>query len=65
MYITIYIIYSVNLINIYIEKLVKIHLLTIKRIFRYLKGTISLGLLCKKGAKSNLINFIYSDNIED
>jgi hypothetical protein len=51
--------------SIYIKKPTKIHVLTIKRILWYLKGTICFGLFYTKGEKSNLITFIYSDNIGD
>jgi hypothetical protein len=65
MYVTIDIIYSVNLISIYIKKPTKIHVLTIKRTLWYLESTICFGLFYKKGEKSNLMSFIYSDNIGD
>lgn len=40
--------YSVSLISRFMEKTTEKHLVAIKRILRYLKGTTNMGLLYKK-----------------
>ena len=57
--------YSVSLINRYMENPIVMHLITAKRSFRYLQGTSDVGLLYKKGEKSDLIGFINSDYVGD
>lgn len=46
-------------------ELTEIHLLTAKRIFRYLKDTANLGILYKNGGESMLIGFSNSDYAGD
>ena len=41
------------------------HLTAVKRIFRYLKGTINLGLKYERSDDSNLIGFLDSDWARD
>jgi hypothetical protein len=41
--------YSVCLVERFMERPTKMHVAAIKRIMRYLKGTLSLGIMYKKG----------------
>jgi hypothetical protein len=41
--------YSVCLVARFMERPTKMHVAAIKRIMRYLKGTLSLGIMYKKG----------------
>ncbi|XP_056173615.1 uncharacterized mitochondrial protein AtMg00810-like [Syzygium oleosum] len=59
------IMYSMSLINRYIENPTKMHLLVAKRILRYLQGTRDFGLFYNKGEKSNVLGFTDSDYAGD
>ncbi|XP_038889348.1 secreted RxLR effector protein 161-like [Benincasa hispida] len=59
------IMYVVNLISRFMESPTELHLLAAKRILRYLKGTLSLGILYQKGEKLNLVGFSDSDYVGD
>ena len=43
----------------------KLHLLAVKRILRYLKWTIELGIFYKKKAHEGLVGYTYSDYAGD
>lgn len=53
--------YDVCLISRYMEKPTEMHLQAAKRIMRYLKGTIKLGVLYGRSGKEELIAFTDSD----
>jgi hypothetical protein len=53
--------FIVGLISRYMEKLTEMHLQASKRILRYLKGTMELGIGYRKGGEGSLIAFIDSD----
>ncbi|KAL5560316.1 hypothetical protein UlMin_036527 [Ulmus minor] len=58
----------VSLISRYMENPTEVHLLSAKRIFRYLKGTTDFGIFYRNGGESSLIGFSDSDyagDIED
>lgn len=57
--------YAVGLICIYMEKPTEMHLQVSKRILRYLKGTMELGIGYRKGGKGSLIAFADSDYAGD
>lgn len=60
--------YMVSLISLYIERPTELHQQAMKKIIRYLKGTIELGILYKRGGKESLIAYFdndYAGNIED
>lgn len=59
------IMYSVSLISRYMENPTEMHLLTAKRILRYLQGTKDFGLFYKKGEKMELVGFTDSDYAGD
>ena len=53
--------YVVGLISRYMEKPTEMHLQAGKRILRYLKGTMELGIGYRKGCEGSFIAFAYSD----
>ena len=57
--------FAVCLINRYMVKPIKLHLLDAKRILRYLKGTTELGIFYKKGGREGLIGYTDSDYVGD
>ena len=57
--------YAVGLISRYMEKPTEMHLQAAKRIIRYLKGTMELGIGYRKGGKECLIAFADSDYAGD
>lgn len=60
--------YMVSLISLYIERPTELHQQAMKKIIRYLKGTIELGILYRRGGKESLIAYFdndYAGNIED
>lgn len=59
------VIHLVKLINRYIECLKEIHLMAIKRILHYLKGTSHYRLLYEKGKRSDLTGFTDSNYVGD
>eukprot|EP00257_Ricinus_communis_P015773 XP_015573748.1 uncharacterized protein LOC107261134 [Ricinus communis] len=59
------IMHAVSVISRYMECPTEMHLLTAKRILRYLQGTKEFGLFYKKGGKSALIGFTDSDYARD
>ncbi|CAI8619363.1 unnamed protein product, partial [Vicia faba] len=59
------IIHVVSLISRYIERPRQTHLLTAKRILRYLQGTKNFGLFYKKGERTDLCGFSDSDYARD
>ena len=59
------IMHVVSIISRYVEFPTEMHLLAAKRIFRYLQGTSEYGLFYKKGEKSSLVGFTYSDYAGD
>ncbi|XP_028081216.1 uncharacterized protein LOC114282674 [Camellia sinensis] len=59
------IMHAVSLISKYMECPREMHLLAAKRIFRYLQGTVDLGLFYKKGEKSHLYGYTDSDYAGD
>ena len=59
------IMHVVSLISRYMENPSEAHLLTAKRIFRYVKGTADFGILYKNSENSNLIRFSDSDYAGD
>ena len=59
------IIHVVNLISRFMECPEEIHLLAVKRIFKYLQGTASYGLLYEREEKLDLVGFTDSDYARD
>ncbi|XP_071918955.1 secreted RxLR effector protein 161-like [Coffea arabica] len=59
------IMHAISLISRYMENPKETHLLIVKRILRYLPGTIEYGLFYKNDEKSNLFGFIDSDYAHD
>ncbi|KAK7368917.1 hypothetical protein VNO80_10950 [Phaseolus coccineus] len=57
--------YAVGLISRYMEKPTEMHLQAAKRILRYLKGTVELGIGYRKGSNGSLIAFADSDYAGD
>ena len=57
--------YVVSLISHFIEAPTELHQQAVKRVFRYLKGTIEMGILYKKGGEENLIAFSDGDYVGD
>lgn len=57
--------FIVSLISRYMERPTEAHLLAAKRAFRYVKGTIDLGIFYKKGGKDELIGYTDSDYAGD
>ena len=60
-----YIIHTISIITRYMECAIVIHLLAVKRIFRYLQGAIEFRLFYKKGEKSYLFGFTDIDYLMD
>ncbi|KAL0558903.1 hypothetical protein IC582_003487 [Cucumis melo] len=59
------IMHFVSLISRYMENPTKMHLLAVKRIFRYLQGTKNYGLFYKNVVKSDFVGFTDSDYAGD
>ncbi|GAU23520.1 hypothetical protein TSUD_39990 [Trifolium subterraneum] len=57
--------YSACLIARYMDKPTEIHLAAAKKILRYLKGSISLGVLYKRGMNQELVGWTDSDYAGD
>ena len=57
--------FIVSLLSMYIECLTGLHLLTVKKVFRYLKGTISFGVFYKKEGFEGLNVYFDSDHAGD
>lgn len=57
--------FAVSLISRYMEKPTVQHLTVAKRILRYLKGTLELGILYKHGQKAELLAYSDSDYAGD
>lgn len=57
--------YAVCLISRYMDKPTDIHLQAAKRVLRYLKGTVDLGILYSKGGSEELIAYADSDYAGD
>lgn len=57
--------YSVCLISRYMEKPTKMHLQAVKRIYRYLKGTVELGIRYRRCGEGSLVAFADSDYAGD
>ncbi|XP_057451761.1 secreted RxLR effector protein 161-like [Lotus japonicus] len=57
--------YVVCLVSRYMEKPTELHLLAVKRIFRYLNGTIDLGILYNRKGNEDLVAFTDSDYAGD
>ena len=57
--------FAVCLISRYMSKSTKLHLLTAKRILRYLRGTTKLGIFYKNGGHGGLIGYTNSDYAGD
>jgi hypothetical protein len=53
--------FAVNLIARFMEHPVETHLMVAKRIMRYIRGTIELGIWYKKGKQAELIAYSVSD----
>jgi hypothetical protein len=63
-----YLMFAVSLISRYMAKPTELHLMAAKRVLRYLKGTIGLGVLYKKGGCEGLVAYAdsnYAGDIED
>ena len=56
--------YNVSLVSKYMCKPTELHLQAVKRILRYLKGTLNYRILCKR-ENSNLIAYTNSDYTGD
>lgn len=59
------IMHAVSLISRHMECPTKLHLHVVKRVFRYLKGTIEFRIFYRKSVKSGLIGFKNSDYAGD
>ena len=59
------IMFIVSLISRYMFKPTKLHLQAAKRTFRYLKGTVSYGIVYKRGEVEELLAFTDSDYARD
>jgi hypothetical protein len=59
------IMFIVSLISRYMSKLTELHLQAAKRTLRYLKGTVSYGILYKRGEAEELLAFTDSDYAGD
>ena len=60
--------FVVSLISRYMESPTELYLAVAKRVLRYLKGTLSFGLLYKKGGNKDLIVYTdsnYAGDLED
>jgi hypothetical protein len=57
--------YSVCLISRYMEKPTEMHLQAVKKILRYLKGTMELGIRYRRGGEGSLVGFADSDYAGD
>ncbi|XP_040374630.1 secreted RxLR effector protein 161-like [Rosa chinensis] len=55
------IMFVVSMVSRYMEKPTEDHLLAVKRILRYLKGTVDFGIFYKKLQSPSLCGFTYSD----
>jgi len=53
--------YSISLINRFVETPTELHQQAVRKIFRYFKGTIDYGLFYKKGKSQELVGFCDSD----
>jgi hypothetical protein len=53
--------FAVNMVARFMEQPVETHMIAAKRILRYLKGTLDLGILYKRGESKNLIAYSDSD----
>jgi hypothetical protein len=53
--------FAVNLIARFMEHPVETHLMAAKRIMRYIRGTLKLGILYKRGKQAELIAYSDSD----
>jgi hypothetical protein len=63
-----YLMFAVSLISRYMAKPTELHLMAAKRVLRYLKGTIGLGVLYKKEGCEGLVAYAdsnYAGDIED
>jgi len=58
-------IYSVNLVSRYMESPTELHMLAVKRILRYVKGTQGYGIQYKRGRVAELVGFVDSDYAGD
>ena len=58
-------IYSVNLVSRYMEKPTEQHLLAVKRILRYVQGTMEYGIQYQSDNKEELMGFVDSDYAGD
>jgi hypothetical protein len=56
-----YIVYRVGLVSRYMETQMETHWLTAKRILRYIKGTLNLGLFYAYGDEAKLVGYSDSD----
>lgn len=57
--------FAVCLISRFMERPTEVHMQAAKRILRYLKGTVELGIYYKRGAEEKLIAFTDSDYAGD
>ena len=57
--------FAVGMISRYIENPTELHLQSAKRILRYLRGTLNLGICYKKGGTGSLIAYADSDYAGD
>ncbi|KAL9292354.1 putative RNA-directed DNA polymerase [Arabidopsis thaliana] len=58
-------IFSVNLVSRYMESPNEQHLLAVKRILRYVQGTLDLGIQYERGGATELVGFVDSDYAGD
>ncbi|XP_039130945.1 secreted RxLR effector protein 161-like [Dioscorea cayenensis subsp. rotundata] len=57
--------FVVSLISIYMETPTELHLQEVKRVFRYLKGTVGFGIFYRKGGGDELIAYTDNDYARD
>ncbi|KAL6214302.1 hypothetical protein ACLB2K_013738 [Fragaria x ananassa] len=60
--------FVVGLVSRYMERPTELHLSAVKRVLRYVKGTLELGILYKKGGTGDLVGYTDSDyagNLDD
>lgn len=57
--------FVMSLVSRYMGQPTELHLPAVKRVLRYLKGTINFGIFYKKGGSKNLVAYTDSDYVGD
>ncbi|KAD4177984.1 hypothetical protein E3N88_26575 [Mikania micrantha] len=53
--------YAVGVVSRYMEQPKECHLMVVKQILRYIKGTLNMGLVYRKGGDNKLVNYVMHD----